>query len=159
MRAGEMLGAGLLARSGDWRPHRAVLPALRPALRWLLFGDEYEDAALQITMKSVGRTTLRSIGGFRTSIGDQRRLDTLARLGDVPAAVLVGDRDRLTPPACARSIAEALPGTELTVYPGAGHMLILERHAEVSAALTAIVERAGPSKRRKAHRAQFSEAA
>jgi pimeloyl-ACP methyl ester carboxylesterase len=158
MRAGETIGAGLLARSGAWRLHRPLLPALRPALRWLLFGDEYEETALQITMKSVGRTTLRSIGGFRSSIGEQRRLDTLARLGDVPAAVLVGDRDRLTPPPCAESIAEALPGTELTVFPGAGHMLILERHAEVSATLAAIVERAAAStpaeRRRRVRRAR-----
>ncbi|MEU4240952.1 alpha/beta hydrolase [Actinoplanes sp. NPDC026619] len=149
MRAGETLGAGLLARSGAWRPHRAVLPALRPALRWLLFGDDFEDAALQVTIKSVGRTTLRSIGGFRASIGEQQRLDTLARLGDVPAAVLVGDRDRLTPPPCAEGIADALPGTELTVYPGAGHMLPLERQGEVSAVLSDIVARAQVSKRRR----------
>jgi pimeloyl-ACP methyl ester carboxylesterase len=118
-----------------------MLPALRPALRWLLFGDEYEDAALRVTMKSIGRASLRSIGGFRASVGAQRRLETLAALGDVPAAVLVGDRDRLTPPRCAESIAAALPGTELTICPGAGHMLMLERPDEVSAALIAIVER------------------
>jgi pimeloyl-ACP methyl ester carboxylesterase len=153
MRAGETLGAGVLARSGAWRPHRAVLPALRPALRWLLFGDEYEDAALQVTMKSVGRTTLRSIGGFRSSIGEQQRLDTLTRLGDMPAAVLVGDRDRLTPPPCAEGIADALPGTELTVFPGAGHMLPLERHAEVSAVLAEIVAKAQrPRRSKRAHR-------
>jgi pimeloyl-ACP methyl ester carboxylesterase len=145
MRAGETIGAGVLARSGAWRPHRAMLPALRPAIRWLLFGDEYSDAALHITLRGVGRASLRSIGGFRASIGSQQRLDTLAALGDVPAAALVGDRDRLTPPPCAQSIAEALPGTELTVYPGAGHMLMLERPAEVSAVLTAIVERAAAS--------------
>jgi len=152
MRAGETLGAGVLARSGAWRPHRALLPALRPALRWLLFGDDYEDAALRMTIKCVGRTSLRSIGGFRTSIGEQQRLDTLARLGDVPAAVLVGDRDRLTPPPCAEGIADALPGTELTVFPGAGHMLILERHTEVSAALVGIVERAAASTPGERHR-------
>jgi pimeloyl-ACP methyl ester carboxylesterase len=147
MRAGETIGAGVLARAGAWRPHRAVMPALRPAIRWLLFGDEYPDAALRVTMKSVGRTSLRSIGGFRASVGAQQRLETLAALGDVPAAVLVGDRDRLTPPPCARSIAEALPGTELTVFPGAGHMLMLERPDEVSAALVAIVRRAARSTR------------
>ena len=145
MRAGEMIGAGLLARSGAWRPHRAVMPALRPAIRWLLFGDEYSDAALRVTLKSVGSTSLRSIGGFRPSIGAQQRLETLATLGDVPAAVLVGDRDRLTPPPCAESIAEARPGTELTVFPGAGHMLMLERPDEVSAALIGIVRRAAQS--------------
>jgi pimeloyl-ACP methyl ester carboxylesterase len=145
MRAGETIGAGVLARSGDWHPHRAVMPALRPAIRWLLFGDEFSDAALRVTLKSVGRASLRSIGGFRASIGAQQRLDTLSALGDVPAAVLVGDRDRLTPPRCAQSIAEALPGTELSVLPGAGHMLMLERPDDVSAALVAIVERAAGS--------------
>jgi pimeloyl-ACP methyl ester carboxylesterase len=142
MRTGEILGAEVLARSGPWRPHRVMLPALRPAVRWLLFGDEYDPAALQVTMNGVGRATLRSIGGFRASIGAQQRLETLAALGDVPAAVLVGDRDRLTPPPCAESIAAALPGTELTVCPGAGHMLMLERPDEVSAALVTIVDQA-----------------
>jgi pimeloyl-ACP methyl ester carboxylesterase len=142
MRCGETLGAGLLARSGAWRPHRAVLPALRPAVRWLLFGEEYDPGALAVTMKAVGRASLRSIGGFRASIGAQHRLDTLTALGDVPSAVLVGDRDRLTPPACAESIAAALPGADLTVCPGAGHMLMLERPDEVNAALAAVVARA-----------------
>jgi pimeloyl-ACP methyl ester carboxylesterase len=148
MRTGEILGAEVLARSGPWRPHRVMLPALRPAVRWLLFGDEYDPAALQVTMNGVGRATLRSIGGFRSSIGAQHRLETLAALGDVPAAVLVGDRDRLTPPACAESIAGALPGTALTVCPGAGHMLMLERPDEVSAALVTVVDEAQVPNRR-----------
>ncbi len=145
LRAAETAGAGVLARCGAWHPHRAVLPALRPGLRWLLFGDGFEPSDMKLTISSVGRASLRSIGGFRESIGAQQRLDTLAALGDVPAAVLVGDRDRLTPPPCADSIAEALPGTELTVCPGAGHMLMLERPAEVSAALASVVARASDS--------------
>jgi pimeloyl-ACP methyl ester carboxylesterase len=145
MRAAETAGAGVLARCGAWHPHRAVLPALRPGVRWLLFGDGYEPSDLRLTMSGVGRASLRSIGGFRESIGAQQRLETLAALGDVPSAVLVGDRDRLTPPRCAESIAEALPGTELTVCPGAGHMLMLERPDQVTAALAAVVTRAGDS--------------
>ncbi|MEV4352189.1 alpha/beta hydrolase [Actinoplanes sp. NPDC049596] len=147
MRAGETIGAGLLARSGPWSPHRLLLPALRPAVRWLLFGDHLDDSALQVTMRCVGRTSLRSIGGFRTSIGAQRRLDTLAQLPSVPSAVLVGERDRLTPRACAESIAAALPGAQLTVLPGAGHMLTLERPDDVSAALTTVVRRAARARR------------
>jgi pimeloyl-ACP methyl ester carboxylesterase len=161
MRAGETLGAGVLARAGAWHPHRAVLPALRPAVRWLLFGDAHSEAALAVTMKAVGRASLRSIGGFRASIGAQHRLDTLAALGDVPAAVLVGDRDRLTPPACAESIAGALARAEVTVCPGAGHMLMLERPDEVTAALTAVVAGAATSttaeRRRRKGRAQSRE--
>ena len=147
-RAAEQAGAGLLARCGAWRPHRAVLPALQPVIRWLLFGDgDFRPDDLQLTMSAVGRASLRSIGGFRTSIGAQQRLATLAGLSGMPAAVLVGDRDRLTPPACARSIAEALTGTEPTILPGAGHMLILERPEEVSAALTALATRAANHRR------------
>jgi len=114
-------------------------------VRWLLFGDEYEDGDLGITMSAVGRASLRSIGGFRSSVGNQHRLDTLAALGDVPAAALVGDRDRLTPPACAESIAGALAGTELTVCEGAGHMLMMERPEQVTAALTAVIDKAAQS--------------
>lgn len=147
LRAAEQTGAGLLARLGAWRPHQAMLSALRPVVRWLLFGDDYRTGDMEITMSAVGRASLRSIGGFRASIGAQHRLQTLAALGDVPAAALVGDRDRLTPPPCAESIAEALPGTELTVLEGAGHMLMLERPDEVSAALTAVVGRAALSPR------------
>ncbi|MGX6601854.1 alpha/beta fold hydrolase [Micromonosporaceae bacterium Da 78-11] len=152
MRAGETLGAGVLARSGAWRPHRALLPALRPPVRWLLFGDTYQAGDLDLTMRGLGRATLNSIGGFRASVGTQQRLDILADLGGVPAAVLVGERDRLTPPACAESIAGALPGAELSVFPGAGHMLPLERPAEVSAALAAVVERAAASTSAERHR-------
>lgn len=145
MRTGETIGAGLLARSGPWRPHRALLPALRPAVRWLLFGEDCDEEALDLAMRCFGRASLRSIGAFRPSIGAQQRLDTLAELGDVPATVLVGERDRLTPVACARSIADALPSADLRVVPGAGHMLPLERPYDVSSALTAIVERATPA--------------
>lgn len=152
LRAGETVGAGLLARSGPWCPHRALAPVLRPTVRWLLFGDECDDAALEVAMRAFGKASLRSIGAFRPSIGAQQRLETLAALGDLPAAVLVGERDRLTPPACAESIAQALPFADLDVLPGAGHMLPLERPHEVSAALTTIVERVTPAQRRRRSR-------
>jgi pimeloyl-ACP methyl ester carboxylesterase len=145
MRPVEQVGAGALARCGDWHPHRRVMKALGPGIRWMLFGDAYEPTDMRLTLSSVSRASLRSIGGFRESIGAQQRLDTLAELGDVPSAVLVGDRDKLTPTACAESIAGALPGTTLTVCPGAGHMLPLERPAEVTAALAAVVARAADS--------------
>jgi pimeloyl-ACP methyl ester carboxylesterase len=141
-RTAEQTGAGVLARCGVWRPHQMMLPALRPAVRWLLFGDDVRPDDLRVTMSAFGRASLRSIGGFRASIGRQQRLETLAALGDLPAAVLVGERDRLTPPGCAEAIAEALPGTELTVLPGAGHMIMMERDEEVSAALLSVTTRA-----------------
>ncbi|SCL38190.1 Pimeloyl-ACP methyl ester carboxylesterase [Micromonospora rhizosphaerae] len=139
IRLAETTGAGVLARCGSWRPPRALLRALRPSIRWMLFGDRSEAADIRLVTSAVARASLRSIGGFRASIGAQHRLDTLAELAHLPAAALVGDRDRLTPPPCAESIAAALPTTELTVCPGAGHMLMMERPDEVNAALTGVL--------------------
>ncbi|WP_229402546.1 alpha/beta fold hydrolase [Micromonospora okii] len=141
LRLAETAGAGVLARCGAWRPPRALLRALRPSIRWLLFGDRCDAADIRLVTSAVAHATMRSIGGFRASIGAQRRLDTLAALAHLPAAALVGDRDRLTPPPCAESIAQALPATELTVCPGAGHMLMMERPAEVGAALAGVLGR------------------
>ncbi|MER5705502.1 alpha/beta hydrolase [Micromonospora sp. NPDC002296] len=141
IRLAETAGAGVLARCGAWRPPRALLRALRPSIRWMLFGDRCEPTDIWLVTSAVARASLRSIGGFRASIGTQHRLDTLAALAHLPAAALVGDRDRLTPPPCAESIAAALPATELTVCPGAGHMLMMERPGQVNAAVAGVLHR------------------
>jgi len=142
IRLAEMTSAQVLARLGGWRPHRALRLALRPSLRWLLFGHPCDPADVQLTTKAVIRASLGSIGGFRPSVGTQDRLETLAALPTVPTAVLVGEKDRLTPPVCATSIAKALPGAALTVCPGAGHMLMLERPDVVTDALLDVVNAA-----------------
>lgn len=139
IRAAETTGARVLALGGAWRPHRVVLPALRPGIRWLLFGQRCDPADLRRTTATVARVPLCAIGGLRASVGAQHRLDTLAAIAPIPTAVLVGDRDRITPPPCSRSIADAVPGAELSILRGAGHMLMFERPDEVSAAIAAAV--------------------
>lgn len=59
------------------------------------------------------------------------------RLGAIaaPALVMVGDRDVPDFVAIAHHVAQALPRAELRVVEGAGHLLALERPAEVGAAL------------------------
>jgi pimeloyl-ACP methyl ester carboxylesterase len=142
VRAAELSSTYVLARCGERHPHRAVMNAIRPAMRWLLFGDPCDPDDLRLSSSAVARASLRSIGSFRPSISAQQRLDTLAALASVPSAVLVGERDRLTPVACARGIAEALGGIEVTLCAGAGHMLMMERPDEVTAAIAEVTREA-----------------
>ncbi|HVV36028.1 MAG TPA: alpha/beta fold hydrolase [Acidimicrobiales bacterium] len=55
--------------------------------------------------------------------------DIRSRLKDypVPALVITGSRDLLTPPRLGRDIARRIPGAEFEVVSGAGHMLMMER--------------------------------
>jgi pimeloyl-ACP methyl ester carboxylesterase len=53
----------------------------------------------------------------------------------VPTLVVVGDDDRLTPPAMAKSIADAIPGARLAIIPTAGHLSNIEQPAAFNAAV------------------------
>jgi pimeloyl-ACP methyl ester carboxylesterase len=54
--------------------------------------------------------------------------DVMARLGEirVPARVVVGEEDRLTPSKYSKLLRDKLPGEGLLVVPGAGHMVTWE---------------------------------
>ncbi len=54
---------------------------------------------------------------------------------DVPAMVIVGAEDAVTPPSDAAALAEAIPGARCVEIPGAGHVTPLERPHEVVSAL------------------------
>ena len=62
-----------------------------------------------------------------------------------PRMVVAGARDRLTPPAHARRIAEALPHLQALIeLPDTGHMSPLERPDELTEALIALIAAANP---------------
>ena len=52
-----------------------------------------------------------------------------------PTLVLCGEADQLTPPECAREIAALVPGAELHLLLGCGHMLTMERPEAVGGLL------------------------
>ena len=63
---------------------------------------------------------------------------------DVPVLVLVGEEDRLTPPADAEAMAAALPDARFTRIAGAGHLAALERPEAVAAELLAFLSEVAP---------------
>lgn len=53
----------------------------------------------------------------------------------VPTLVVVGQRDMITPVWHSRFLRSHIPGAELVVLPGCGHLVLFERRAELSALL------------------------
>jgi pimeloyl-ACP methyl ester carboxylesterase len=53
----------------------------------------------------------------------------------VPATVVIGERDMMTPARAGRALAEALKGSRTVVLKGAGHMMMAERPDELLAAM------------------------
>jgi pimeloyl-ACP methyl ester carboxylesterase len=60
---------------------------------------------------------------------------------DVPVLVVTGSRDVLTPAFLSREMAEQIPGAELVVLGGCGHMAPFERHDELTAHVRKLAER------------------
>ncbi|HET8768121.1 MAG TPA: alpha/beta fold hydrolase, partial [Pedococcus sp.] len=60
-------------------------------------------------------------------------------LAAVPSVVLVGSRDRLTPPRHARRLGELIPSARVVELDGRGHMLMYEATDEVVAAFDSVL--------------------
>ncbi|WP_411196660.1 alpha/beta fold hydrolase [Rhizobium sp.] len=52
-----------------------------------------------------------------------------------PTAILVGEADRITPPALSEEIADSIPASRLTVIPDCGHLSPIEQPEAVTQAL------------------------
>ncbi|WIV61450.1 alpha/beta fold hydrolase [Amycolatopsis nalaikhensis] len=72
-----------------------------------------------------------------TALALRTRPDSLDLLRDsgVPALVVVGEEDPITPVAAASAMVEVMPGATLVVLPGAGHLTPLEDPAGVVEAI------------------------
>jgi pimeloyl-ACP methyl ester carboxylesterase len=69
------------------------------------------------------------------------RMDIEADIGRVaiPALVVCGDDDKMTPPDLSRFIAEAIPGAKLALIEGAGHYVMREKPGEFNQVLADFV--------------------
>jgi pimeloyl-ACP methyl ester carboxylesterase len=65
---------------------------------------------------------------------------------DVPALVIVGEKDVLTPPSEAEELAELLPIAQLVRLPGAGHLTPLEQPVRINDELIVFLSRVAPAR-------------
>lgn len=101
---------------------RALAEARVPAL----VGAEASEAlkaGLIETMAAIDPAAYR-VGAAAVWLADQR--DRAAAIG-CPTLVMVGDQDRITPPALSEQLAALVPGSRLEQVAGAGHLANIEQ--------------------------------
>jgi pimeloyl-ACP methyl ester carboxylesterase len=111
----------------------------RRVVRKFLFGDPIRLVDAALTVDGIISSPAATMRGFYEDCMRHDRVAALKVLDGIPTHVLVGSRDLLTPPQHARRIADTVDGAVLTVAPGAGHMLPLERDELVSSVLVRLV--------------------
>jgi len=113
---------------------------------------------LQVRGTQQAEETLGELQAALQAQGEPRRealLDGLRLLGEVdlrpmlaglrqPALIIAGRNDRVTLPAAARWLAQALPGAKLLEISRAGHAPFISHHAQVAAAIRGFIDTLPP---------------
>ncbi|MEU7478868.1 alpha/beta hydrolase [Lentzea sp. NPDC042327] len=110
---------------------RAVREKIEPTktagLRWWLFGDEPSDDDVELTADMVWGEWPETVALFRPAVDRYDREAGLTVAQEKAVVAVVGDEDRLV----SESDVARFGGTSV-VLPDAGHMLPLERPAEIA---------------------------
>jgi pimeloyl-ACP methyl ester carboxylesterase len=124
----------LRALVAAWRTVRAALgreEALRTMALWLFTPEAYDERPQLV--ETLLQTALanpypQSVTGFMRQTDAVLAHDTLDRLAAIrcPTLVSVADQDVLVPPRFSRELAARIPGAELVVIPGSGHVALWE---------------------------------
>ena len=124
----------LRALVAAWRTVRASLgreEALRTMALWLFTPEAYDERPQLV--ETLLQTALanpypQSVTGFMRQTDAVLAHDTLDRLAAIrcPTLVSVADQDVLVPPRFSRELAARIPGAELAVLPGSGHVALWE---------------------------------
>jgi pimeloyl-ACP methyl ester carboxylesterase len=111
-------------------------PGVGPQLVRGVFGRTPARDHLAATAQCFAATQPLAVQGFAAAMATMDLSPHLPGF-DLPTVVVIGSRDTLTPMARSQKIVALVPRAELVVLPDAGHMLPIERPAE----LTEILEK------------------
>lgn len=131
-------------------PHTVAVPLRLPehttplsyrAIRYIALSPSATPGAVAFTNRLTARCPAPVRAGFGRSLSSLDLYTSVPKLA-VPATVMVGAADKLTPPWHARRLAEALPDVvELVELPDVGHMLQLEAPGEVTRRIADLARR------------------
>ncbi|MBA2444504.1 MAG: alpha/beta hydrolase [Nocardioidaceae bacterium] len=109
--------------------------------RRLAFGGPVPQEWVDFTDNMLAATPFEVVADFFPGFGSYDKRDALLMLRTVPSVVVCGSSDSITPLSYSRNLAEALGTGEVVELSNAGHMVILERHTEVTQAIERLIDR------------------
>ncbi len=116
--------------------------------RLLAFGDPNTSPTItDFVERMIRATPVEVVSQFFNALLVHDKMACLPTLGKVPTVIIAGGKDRLTPKSHAEEMAAQIPGSELVVDEGAGHLIMLERPGLVTAELQELIDRAAMSPR------------
>jgi pimeloyl-ACP methyl ester carboxylesterase len=110
-----------------------------------LFGPEAPPDVVERARAIAAEQPITNLAATLQALGSRPDSRETASSLDVPALVIVGEEDVLTPPGEAEQLAELLPIAQLVRLPGAGHLTPLEQPARVNEELIAFLSRTEPA--------------
>jgi pimeloyl-ACP methyl ester carboxylesterase len=105
------------------------------------FASDVPPSYVAWTAEMLAATPMEVVADFYPDFDRHDRRAALAAMRDIPALVMVGREDRVTPLEHTEVIADELPHAELVVLERCGHMLLLEHHDVVTDQLRTLVAR------------------
>jgi pimeloyl-ACP methyl ester carboxylesterase len=134
-----------LAARSAWLTSRLPGPSLPGndlafLLTRVVFGDRPSASQVALTEKITAAVPARVTAELLADIVGFDEATALGRV-DLPATVVVGTNDVMTPIRHARAMVDLIGGAELVVLEGCGHMVMLERHEELSDVVGALAGR------------------
>jgi pimeloyl-ACP methyl ester carboxylesterase len=103
------------------------------------FGDEVPESYVDFVDGMLSATPFEVVAEFFPVFGELDKFDALTALQAVPTTVICGTEDKLTSIGHSRKLNSKLPDSVLVECEGAGHMVIMERHDRVNAALDQLI--------------------
>lgn len=118
--------------------------------RRLTVGPDAPVEYAEMAARMLRRARTHVLLDFLPNFGELDAYDVLATLPGESTIVVSGTHDRVTPHKHSGRIVDRLPGARLVVADGAGHMVQLERHEQVTAELQGLVDAATEAGKRPA---------
>ncbi|MFB6982117.1 alpha/beta fold hydrolase [Streptomyces scopuliridis] len=111
--------------------------------RYSFSSKDVDPAVVRFAERLIESTPIDVVAEFYPAFTDHDKVQALSVFLEIPALVLAGESDLVTPSTHSEAIGDLLPDAELVLVPDAGHLVILEHPEAVTDRLADLLARVG----------------